>query len=331
LNNHLLDPRREFRWIDGERTILYGDGALAEWRAGMVEPYTLLCTARSVKAHLGIAARSQRVLMVPDGLVAECAAALRGQVIGPIVVALGGGRVIDTAKAIAAVTPDAVVHAIPTTLSGAEMTSLHRHAAGVPEQTPRVRARTVVYAPWIAASMPAPGVWAGAANALAHAVEAPLTRFANPVTTNAAGASIALIRRGIDGDRRSLALGAMLAGYSIGSASYGVHHVLCQVLAAETRVPHDAANAVMLPRTVRYLQRVAAAMPVVLDSGSSIGLTDLADELLERVGGKRLRDFGVSQEDLVRCADVAARRPQISYIAPTPNAATITALYEEAW
>ena len=41
-----------------------------------------------------------------------------------------GGRVIDTAKAIAGVT-GAQVAAIPTTLSGAELTSFHRTPAGV--------------------------------------------------------------------------------------------------------------------------------------------------------------------------------------------------------
>ena len=40
-------------------------------------------------------------------------------------VAFGGGRVIDTAKAIAAVR-GARVAAIPTTLSGAEMTVIHK-------------------------------------------------------------------------------------------------------------------------------------------------------------------------------------------------------------
>ena len=44
-------------------------------------------------------------------------------------VALGGGRVIDAAKAIAAVR-GAEVAAIPTTMSGAEMTAIHRLPAG---------------------------------------------------------------------------------------------------------------------------------------------------------------------------------------------------------
>ena len=44
-------------------------------------------------------------------------------------VAFGGGRVIDTAKAIAAVR-EGETAAIPTTLSGAEITSIHRLPEG---------------------------------------------------------------------------------------------------------------------------------------------------------------------------------------------------------
>ena len=45
--------------------------------------------------------------------------------------------------------------AVPTTLSGAEMTRVHRHAAGVDESTPRVRCAVVVFDPALAASQPA--------------------------------------------------------------------------------------------------------------------------------------------------------------------------------
>ena len=43
--------------------------------------------------------------------------------------ALGGGRVVDTAKAIAGA-GEGVCAAVPTTLSGAEMTPFHRTPAG---------------------------------------------------------------------------------------------------------------------------------------------------------------------------------------------------------
>ena len=69
----------------------------------------------------------------PATAVPETAAALLDSVGSPNLVALGGGRTIDTAKAIAAVT-GARVAAIPTTMSGAEMTGIHRLPAGAEDR-----------------------------------------------------------------------------------------------------------------------------------------------------------------------------------------------------
>ena len=69
-------------------------------------------------------------------------------------VALGGGRVIDTAKAIGGVT-GLPVAAIPTTLSGAELTAFHRIPAGV-EGAHMVRPSLVVADPLLMASQPPP-------------------------------------------------------------------------------------------------------------------------------------------------------------------------------
>jgi hypothetical protein len=71
--------------------------------------------------------------------------------------------------------------AIPTTLSGAEMTRGHRMPAGVPEPDPVQRpywrwcqrATLVISDPRLMASQPMPDLAASALNALAHAAEAP--------------------------------------------------------------------------------------------------------------------------------------------------------------
>ena len=66
---------------------------------------------------------------VPPGPVNEVAARVIDGVGDGDLVALGGGRVIDVAKAIAAVRGGRVA-ALPTTLSGAEMTRIHRLPEG---------------------------------------------------------------------------------------------------------------------------------------------------------------------------------------------------------
>jgi hypothetical protein len=83
-------------------------------------------------------------------------------------VGLGGGRVVDVAKSLAAARTAAghptQALAIPTTLSGAEMTPGHRIAKGAASDL-RVRCAVVVHDPALSASQPEPALAASAANA----------------------------------------------------------------------------------------------------------------------------------------------------------------------
>ena len=101
---------------------------------------------------------------------------------------------IDTAKAIAGVFGRRCA-ALPTTLSGAEMTPFHRTPAGV-EGARLVRPALVVADPDLMATQPGTQLAASAMNAMAHAMEALYTPFANPVGDGAAlAAASALPRR----------------------------------------------------------------------------------------------------------------------------------------
>src|SRR3954452_12441607 len=94
--------RNPFRWVDGERLIVFGRGAVDDAVEALGGPgYTLLTTARAKDAAPGVVAGADALRIVPPGHVDEIAAALR-PVPGDRLVALGGGRVIDTAKALAA-------------------------------------------------------------------------------------------------------------------------------------------------------------------------------------------------------------------------------------
>jgi len=99
-----------------------------------------------------VAERGSAVHEVARGRVDELAGELLDVVDpGALIVALGGGRVIDTAKALAAARPSGPerprVAAIPTTLSAAEMTGGHRRAAGADFALPGVRPAIVVNDP----------------------------------------------------------------------------------------------------------------------------------------------------------------------------------------
>lgn len=329
-----LLAERAFTWRDGDRVIRFGRGVL-EQAGGLIEPpYALLSTHRALEsAPADLVERAVETHLVPSGLVDQVAAGLRGSVRAPRLVAFGGGRVIDVAKALAAADPPRQVVAIPTTLSGAEMTAIHRHATGVPADMPKVRPALVLCDPTLSASQPEPELAASAANALGHAVEAPLTPRASPVPTLAAFEAARLIAAAFTEtvDRDALALAALLAGYAIDAAGYGLHHVMAQTLVRTAGLGHGPANAVMLPHTVGALRR---RFPDVLERLSQhLGAdpADVAAALADRAGATSLAQLGVPQGALAELAGAAAER---SDLAMTPPAATfdeLESLYAAAW
>jgi alcohol dehydrogenase class IV len=317
-----------FTWRDGERTIVFGRGVAADAVAALGGPgYLLLTTPRLQDTLRSVVDAAAAVQHVPDGQIPDLAAAALATAPGhERIVALGGGRLIDTAKAVAAALRVTAM-AIPTTLSGAEMTRGHRHAAGIPEDTARVRCAVVVYDPALAASQPEPELAASALNALGHAVEGPCTVLANPVATLAANDATARLIGAFAGpepDRDALALGALLAGYTIDSTGFGLHHVMAQSLVRCGLATHGQANAIMLPHTARAL---AARFPGRVQDG----VWDAAARLCGLTGSTRLRDLGVSEADLDRCAEVAAARRELANTPPAAEVAELREIYGAAW
>jgi len=328
-----VDP---FRWEDGERLVRFGRGTVAEAGALLGDGYALLTTERAAAAAPLVAEGAGQVHLVGSGLVDELAGALLDRVQGERLVALGGGRVIDTAKALAAARPGRRVAAVPTTLSGAEMTRVHRHAAGVPADTPRVRPAIVLCDPALCASQPEAELAASALNALGHAAEGPCTPLANPVSTLSAHRAATLIAGAFssddgDPDRDALALGALLAGHAIDSARYGLHHVLAQTLVRIAGVGHALANAVMLEHTLGALAERFPDQLWALEAAVGEDPSELARRLCELTGTTRLSELGVTRAALEQCADVAAGRAELELTPPSAAREELLALYTAAW
>jgi alcohol dehydrogenase class IV len=326
-----------FRWQDGERVIVFGRGQLEEAAQLLESGYVLLTTPRAAGAAPGVVQQAGTIHHVGPGRVDELAAELRPRLHGELLVALGGGRVIDTAKALASADPPRRVAAIPTTLSGAEMTHIHRHATGVPADTRRVRPAIVLCDPALAASQPAAEMAQSAANALGHAVEGPLTPLANPVASLAALEAGRRLTAGVGGElddeaRDQLALGALLAGYVIGSTGYGLHHVLSQTLVRFAGIGHGTANAIMLPHSLRALRR--RSLGDFLDQlTQAVGQdpTELAERLRDLGGPSSLRDAGVDESDLDRCAHEASIRAELRMTPPAAEEHELRELYASAY
>ena len=320
----MIDPARAFRWQDGERLVLFGRGAVSEAGPVLGSGYALLTTPRAAADTPSLTDAAGSVHEVPAGRVDELAAALRPHLAGDeLLVALGGGRVIDVAKALAAADPPRRVAAIPTTLSGAEMTAVHRHATGVAAGTPRTRPAIVVNDPALSASQPVADLAASAANALAHAAEGPLTRRASPVPTLAALEAARLLARGLADpaapDRDALALGALLAGYVIDSTGYGLHHVLAQTVVRFTGVGHGQANAVLLPHTLRALERRDPAAIAALGEALGSEPAAFASRLADVAGARGLADASVPADRLEGLADQASQRAELAMTPPAAD------------
>jgi alcohol dehydrogenase class IV len=310
-------------------------GALLEERG--FEGHVLLTTERALASLPDAAASASEVLLVPHGRVDEISAELLTDAADKPLVALGGGRVIDTAKAIAGAR-GGVCAAIPTTLSGAELTPFHRTPKDVAGAR-LVRPALVIADPELMASQPPDALAASAMNALAHAMEALYTPGANPVAELAALRGTELIGSGLPADpigRDEVALGAVLAGFASASTGIAIHHATCQTLVRGAGTPHAETNAVMLPhfaglmaeRTPAQLGAFARALGAPEpDPGAAAGLVAA---LSARSGRTRLSELGVSEEDLPAVAHAVVRHPLYGNTPAPPSEGELLGLLRAA-
>lgn len=332
----------DFTWRDGERLIRFGEGAAADAprlleALGFVG-YVLLTTERAADSAPGVLQAASGVIEVPPGRVDEISAGLLEEAADRPLVALGGGRVVDTAKAIGGARGGAPA-AIPTTLSGAEMTPFHRTPTGVPGAR-MVRPALVVADPALMASQPPPALTASAMNALAHAMEALYTPLANPVTELAALRAADLIAAGVPRDppgREEVSLGALLAGYASGATGIAVHHAVCQTIVRTAGTPHADTNAVMLPHSARLMAgRAPAAMGAFAAAlgdpeGDPAAAAGKAATLAARTGHTRLSSLGVEETALPDIAAAAAKHPLLANTPDPPDEEELTRLLREAF
>ncbi len=331
----------DFIWRDAGRTVVCRRNGVAQapqlLREHGFEPFELVTTSRGLSAAPELGAAAAAVHVVPAGPVPELAATLVGTAASPSLVAFGGGRPIDVAKAVAAVT-GARVAAVPTTLSGAEMTGIHRLPAGVESRVAAmVRPTLVVADPAAMTSQPEAELRASAMNALAHGADSLYTPFANPVSEMTALRGAELIATALDQDREErspapLALGSLLCGYAIDSGMFGLHHVICQTLVRVCGTPHAETNAAILPRVLALL--VARVPDRLADFAAAIATDpeDVEARVLELGGNPRgLGALGAERSQLDSALDSMIARPELAFTPEPPDRAELEQLIESAW
>jgi alcohol dehydrogenase len=206
-----------------------------------------------------------------------------------VIIGLGGGSVIDAAKAIAVVASnggrildyegvDRVTAAIPPTVmcpttagTGADVSQF----AVITDTARRVKATLIGRAlvpdisltdPRLLTTMPDDLAAATGLDALTHAVEAYVSRAAGPLTDVHALHAIELIagslRRTLShrddmAARTAMAQASLEAGLAFTNAILGATHAMSHQVGGLLDLPHGVVNGVLLPHVIRFNARTA--------------------------------------------------------------------------
>jgi alcohol dehydrogenase class IV len=209
-----------------------------------------------------------------------------------LVIGLGGGSVLDAAKAIAllATNPGRIedyegrekyleaplpVLAIPTTCgTGSEVTwvSIITHTGRRVKMSikgPLMYPAVALVDPDLLMTLPPHLVASTGFDALTHAIEAFTAKPATAITDGLAQEALRLIFRSLPGvhpdigknpvAREELMLGSVLAGMAFVNSDVGAVHCLAESIGAIYDTPHGLANAVLLPFVMEFNQQAAEA------------------------------------------------------------------------
>jgi len=231
------------------------------------------------------------------------------------IVAVGGGSAIDLGKAISA-EADLPLVSVPTTYAGAEWTPYF----GIRDPDRKMKGggsgahlRGAVYEPELTLTLPRVETVGTAMNALAHCAEAMYAEGHNAAGDAHAvqGASLIgewlpqVVERPQDLQARTKLLeGAMHAGAALGASMLALGHAMAQALGGRYGLPHGAMNALTLPQALQFNEEVAST--AIHRFREEVGAD--VEELAALGGFRRLRDWGIPEEDLPEIAAATAER-----------------------
>ena len=348
------DPRTSFAASMFHARIVSGPGKAATLQHELdqlgIERVAVLCTPSGATRYAGIIADlgprctavfAQAALHSPLD-VAEAAARVVRDSGAAATVCIGGGSTIGLGKFIA-VTEGRPQVAIPTTLSGSELTPIYGFRSGSEKRTGVNSAavpRLVIYDPRVSLSLPGQETALSGMNCLAHCVEAFYVPAAGRLSDTLAAEGIRVLFGALPGclDRpddesaRGDALyGGLLGGLLVAMVGIGLHHKICHVLGGRFGLPHGASNAIILPQVIAFN---APAMPEAIRRMAEA--MDAADparacfDLARRLGAPTsLREMGVDPEAL---GEVAAAITATPLDNPRPlEKNNVEALLRRAW
>lgn len=202
-----------------------------------------------------------------------------------VIISLGGGSCIDTAKAVAVLAKNGgyigdymggktlasqnpVPHiAIPTTAgTGSEVTDATiitntKNNVKMMIKQPVFMPDVAIVDPMLTISSPKSVTAATGVDALSHAIEAYISRRAHPMTDKLALSAMELIVGNLlaayeDGNnlvaREAMSLGSLQAGMAFSNASVCLVHGMSRPIGALFHVPHGFSNAMLLPAVLEF-------------------------------------------------------------------------------
>ncbi|WP_394238843.1 iron-containing alcohol dehydrogenase [Niallia oryzisoli] len=202
-----------------------------------------------------------------------------------IVISIGGGSCIDTAKAVAVLATNGgfigdymggkkiaeqapIPHiAIPTTAgTGSEATDVTvitntSNDVKMMVKQPAFMPEVAIVDPLLTISSPKTVTSATGVDALSHAIEAYLSKRAQPMTDTLAVSAMKLIIKNLltaynDGGnedaREAMSLGSLQAGLAFSNASVCLVHGMSRPIGALFHVPHGISNAMLLPAVLEF-------------------------------------------------------------------------------
>lgn len=267
-----------------------------------------------------------------------------------MIIAIGGGSSIDSAKAInivlsnggkiedyyesKAIENTVPLIAIPTTAgTGSEVTNVSvvtdtKNHKKIVIFGGKVKADYAVLDSSLTYTLPSSITAATGMDALTHAIEAYISKQASVFTDLNAKEAIRLIAGSIETAvmngkdkvaRENMMLGSVIAGFAFNSAILGLVHGVAHPLGAHFGIPHGVANATMLPYVIEYngdscIEKIKVIGEILGIAREKATPTNVCNKLLEinkKIGIKTLSELGIKKEDFSLIADETLEEPSL--------------------
>lgn len=294
----------------------------------------------------------QHVIPNPDTPTVDAAVTAFRQSQADLIVGVGGGSALDTAKAVRLVAAGPAegrvgeyalrlgdrcrphprqlpsFFAIPTTAgTGAEVTpwavitdpaEKFKFGVGGPRSIPDM----ALADPELMLGMPAPLTAATGMDALSHCVEAYVSTNHNPILDPLILHGIGLIARNLPvataqganrAARLAMAEAALIGGIAISSKWLGACHSLAHQLSGFANVPHGLANAIMLPHQMAY--SLPGAIERYAQVGAALGAAGATARQLAEGAIQAVHQLNLDLGLPTRLRDVGVTEPMIPQMA----------------